>query len=55
MGIVKRKAMAPSKKVVSTIESSEDHSMQEKMAKMVAMVEALAQQAATVSRELEET
>ena len=34
-----RKAMAPSRKVVSTTESSEDHSLQEQMAKMMAMME----------------
>ena len=32
--------MATTKKVVSTIESSEDHSMQEQMTKLMAMVEA---------------
>ena len=47
--------MAPAKKVISTVESSEDHSMQEQMAKMMAMVEASAQQAAVASRALEET
>ena len=47
--------MAPAKKVVSTVESSEDHSMQEQIAKMMAMVEASAQQAAAASRALEET
>ena len=38
----KRKAMAPTKKVVSIVESSEDHSMQEQIEKMMAMVEASA-------------
>ena len=55
MGIFERKAMAPAKKVVSTVESSEDHSMQEQIAKMMAMVEASAQQAAGGSRALKET
>ena len=43
MGNLERKAMAPSKKVVSTVESSEDHSFQEHLAKIMAMVEAPAQ------------
>ena len=47
--------MAPVKKVVSIVKSSEDHSMQEQIAKMMAMVEASAQQATTVSQALEET
>ena len=47
--------MALAKKVVSTVESPEDQSMQEQIAKMMAMVEASAQQAATASRALEET
>ena len=55
MGSLEQKAMAPAKKVVSTVESSEDHSMQEQIAKMMAMVETSAQQAATASRALEET
>ena len=46
--------MAPSKKVVSTIESSEDHSLQEQIAKMMAMMDAFAQQAASGNRTLEE-
>ena len=50
-----RKAMAPAKKVVSTVESSEDHSLQEQIAKMMAMVETSAQQVATANRALEET
>ena len=57
VGIFERKAMAPAKKVVSIVESLEDHSMQEQIAKMMAMVEASAQQAAATaaSRALEET
>ena len=47
--------MALAKKVVSTIESSEDHSMQEQIAKMMVMVEASTQQAAVVNQALKET
>ena len=47
--------MAPAKKVVLTVESSEDQSMQEQVAKMKAMVEAFAQEEAAESRALEET
>ena len=47
--------MAPSKKVVSTVESSEDHLMQEQIAKLMAMVEPSAQQTAIARRALEET
>ena len=47
--------MAPAKKVVSLVESLEDHSMQEQIAKMMAMVKASAQQATAASRALEET
>ena len=47
--------MAPAKKVVSTVEKSEDHSIQVQIVKMMTMVEALAQQAAATSRALEET
>ena len=39
MGQYEQKAMAPSKNVVSAVESSKDHSMQEQMAKMIAMME----------------
>ena len=39
VGIFERKAMAPAKKVVSTVESSEDHFLHEQIAKMMAMVE----------------
>ena len=46
--------MAPSKKVFLVVESSEDHFMQETMANMIAMMEALAQQAAVANRVLEE-
>ena len=48
--------MAPAKKIVSRVESLEDHSMQEQIAKMMVMVEAYAQQAvaAAASRALEE-
>ena len=55
MGKFKRKAMTLAKNVVSTVESFDDHSMQEKMAKMMAMVEASAQQAEAANRALEET
>ena len=54
MGNFERKAMAPSRKVVSTTESSEDHSLQEQLAKMMAMVEAFAQQVVAANRALEE-
>ena len=47
--------MAPSKKVVTTVESSEDHSLQEQIAKIMAMVETSAQQVAVVNKALEET
>ena len=47
--------MAPAKKVVSTVESSEDYSMQEQIDKMMATMEASTQQATTASRPLEET
>ena len=46
--------MAPAKKVISTVESSENHSMQEQMVKMMSMIEALAQQAAATNWALEE-
>ena len=46
--------MALSRKVVSTVESSEDHSLQEQIAKMMAMVEASAQQVIAANRALEE-
>ena len=49
-----RKAMAPSRKVVSTTKSSEDHSLQEQIAKMMAMVETSAQQVLAANRALEE-
>ena len=55
VGHVERKVMAPAKKVVSIVESSEDHSMHEQMAKMMVMVEASEQQAAAASKALEET
>ena len=40
VGNIERKAMAPSRKVVSTAESSKVHSLQEQVSKMMAMVEA---------------
>ena len=55
VGKFERKAIAPAKKVNSTVESSENRSMQEQMAKMMAMVEASAQQAIAENRALEET
>ena len=54
MGNFERKAMAPSRKVVSTAESSEDHSLQEQIAKMMAMVETSAQQVIAANGALEE-
>ena len=46
--------MAPSRKVISTAESSEDHFLQEQIAKMMAMVETSAQQVIAVNKALEE-
>ena len=46
--------MAPSKKVVSIVESFEDHFLQEQIAKMMAIVEAFVQQATSENRALEE-
>ena len=46
--------MAPSRKVVSIAKSSEDHSLQEQIAKMMAMVEASAQQVVAANRALVE-
>ena len=54
VGKFKRKAMAPVKKVVSIVESSEDHSMQEQMANMIAMMEASTQQVVAANPTLEE-
>ena len=54
MGKYERKTMAPSKKVVSTVKSSEDYSMQKQLVKMIAMMEASAQQATAANRALEE-
>ena len=39
VGNIEQKVMATSRKVVSPAESSEDHSLQEQLAKMMAMVE----------------
>ena len=47
--------MASIKKVVYTVESLKDHSLQEQIAKMMAMVETSAQQAGAANRALEET
>ena len=55
VGTYERKAMALAKKVVSAVESSEDHSIQEQMVKMMTMVEGSAQQATAANRALEET
>ena len=55
MGKYERKAMTPAKKVVSIVKSSEDHSIQEQIAKMMVMVKASAQQAAVASRAVQET
>ena len=46
--------MAPAKNVVPTMENSEEQWIQEQMARMMAMVEMFAQQAAT-NKALEET
>ena len=54
VGKHERKAMAPSKKVVSVVESSEDHSMQEQMAKMIEMMDASTHQVTTANRALKE-
>ena len=54
VGKMEQKAMTPSRKVVFTAESSEDHSLQEQIAKMMAMVEASAQQVVAENRALEE-
>ena len=54
MGKIEQKAMALSRKVVSTVESSEDHSFQEQIAKMMTMVEASAQQVIAANMSLEE-
>ena len=47
--------MASTKKIISAVESSEEQSIQEQVAKMMAMVEASTQQAAATNRALEET
>ena len=47
--------MALAKKVVSAVESSEDNTVQEQIAKMMAMVEASVQQTVAANRALEET
>ena len=54
MGNSGRKAIAPLRKVVSTAESSEDHSLQEQIAKMMAMVKTSAQQVLAANKVLEE-
>ena len=46
--------MVPSRKVISTTESSEDHSLQEQVAKMMSMVETSAQQVIATNKALEE-
>ena len=47
--------MAPAKKVVSTVEISEDNNVQEQITKMMVILEASMQQAAAASRALAET
>ena len=47
--------MAPAKKIVSAVESSEEQSIQEQVAKMMAIVGALAQQVAAANWALQET
>ena len=54
MGKIEQKAMTPSRKVASTAESFKDHSLQEQIAKMMAMVEVSAQQVVAANRALEE-
>ena len=54
VGNSEQKVMAPSRKVVSTAEISEDHSVQKQMTKMLAMVETSAQQVLTENRALEQ-
>ena len=54
VGNIEQKGMTLSRKVVSTTESSEDYSLQEQIAKMMAMVEASAQQVIAANRALEE-
>ena len=46
--------MPPSRKVVSTAKSSEDHSLQEQIAKMMAMAEASFQQVLAANKALKE-
>ena len=55
MGKYEQKAMTPTKKVVPIVKSSEDHSIQEQIAKIMVMVKASAQQAAVASRAVQET
>ena len=50
---IEQKAMTPSRKVVSTAEIFEDHSLQDKIAKMMAMVETSAQQVLATNQALE--
>ena len=50
-----QKVMAPAKKVFSAMENLEEQSIQEQMARMMAMVEMSAQQAALANKALEET
>ena len=54
VGNSERKAMARSRKVVSTVESSKDHSLQEQMTKMMTMMETSTQQVLAANRTLEE-
>ena len=54
VGNFERKAMTLSQKVVSAAESSEDHSLQEQIAKMMAMVEASSQPVLVANKALEE-
>ena len=54
VGNSKRKAMAPLRKVVSTTENAKDDSLQEQIAKMMAMVEASSQQVLAANKALEE-
>ena len=54
VGNLNEKAMAPSRKAVSTVESSEDHSLHEQIAEMMATVETSAQQVLAANKALEE-
>ena len=54
-GNFRTKSMALAKKVVLTMENFEEHSIQEQVSRMMAMVEMSSQQAVAVNRELKDT